>query len=113
MAVARIISIKSPGIETYPSQELPTEDALMARYAAGDDLAFQPLCRLLAPRIRAFFLRSFADPALAESLVEATFARLRHGRASYRPEPSFPQWVFRLAAGIRRDELRRRHGLAV
>lgn len=112
MELAATAGIRSRGITTYPSQELPTEDVLMARYAAGDDLAFQPLCTLLAPRIRAFFLRSFAEPALTDRLVQATFARLRQGRAAYRPETSFRDWVLRLAADVRRDELRRRHGLA-
>ena len=37
----------------------------MARYVGGDELAFRQLFALLAPKLRAFFLRSFIDPALA------------------------------------------------
>lgn len=86
----------------------------MARFAAGDDIAGEPLFALLAPRIRAFFLRSFLDASLAEGLTETTLHRLRDVRASYRPELAglaLKTWIFGIAAGVRRDELLRRYGL--
>jgi RNA polymerase sigma-70 factor, ECF subfamily len=84
----------------------------MARYAAGDEIAFEPLCALLAPRVRAFFLRSFSDVAVAEALVQTTFLRLKGERASYRQTGrSLKAWLFGIAASVRRDELRRRYGL--
>jgi RNA polymerase sigma-70 factor (ECF subfamily) len=84
----------------------------MSRYAAGDDTAFLPLFALLAPRIRAFFVRSFADVTLAESLMMRTFRRMRQGRRSFRPDIAPRAWVFGFAAIDRRDELQRRYGLA-
>ena len=83
----------------------------MARYAAGEDLAFSPLCALLAPRVRAFFLRSFQDQRQADTLAETTFFRLRQARTEYRPDMALKPWVFTIAAGVRRDELGRRYGL--
>jgi RNA polymerase sigma factor (sigma-70 family) len=41
MEFAARVGIRSLGIETYPSQESLSEEACMARYASGDDLAFQ------------------------------------------------------------------------
>ena len=70
----------------------------MSRYAAGDDTAFLPLFALLAPRIRAFFIRSFADVTLAESLMMRTFRRIRQGRRSFRPDVAPRAWVFGFAA---------------
>src|SRR4051812_42247866 len=83
----------------------------MARYAAGDDVAFQRLFALLAPRIRAFFLRSFCDAAVADDLMQTTFLKLHRARESYRPEQPLKPWLFTIAAGVRRDELRRRYRL--
>ena len=60
-----------------------SEERLMARYAAGDDVAFRELFALLAPKLRAFFLRSFVDPALADDLTQTTFLKLHRARAAY------------------------------
>ena len=83
----------------------------MARYAAGDKLAFVRLFALLAPRVRAFFLRSFSDGAVADDLMQTTFLKLHRARESYRPEWPLKPWVFAIAASVRRDELRRRYRL--
>jgi RNA polymerase sigma-70 factor, ECF subfamily len=99
-----------PGVRFMPADVLTletTEERLMARYAAGDDVAFGQLFALLAPKLRAFFLRSFVDPALAEDLTQTTFLKLHRARASYRPDLPLKPWLFTIAAGVRRDELRR------
>jgi RNA polymerase sigma-70 factor (ECF subfamily) len=84
----------------------------MARYAAGDLVAFQRLFALLAPRIRVFFLRSFSEDAtVAEDLTQTTFLKLHRARTSYRPDLPLKFWIFTIAAGVRRDELRRRYRL--
>jgi RNA polymerase sigma-70 factor (ECF subfamily) len=83
----------------------------MARYAAGDDVAFERLFALLAPRIRVFFMRSFSDSAVAEDLTQTTFLRVHRGRATYRSDLPVKPWVFTIAAAVRRDELRRRYRL--
>jgi RNA polymerase sigma factor (sigma-70 family) len=88
-----------------------TEDKLMARYAAGDHVAFQRLFALLAPRVRAFFFRSFSDAAVADDLMQTTFLKLHRAREAYRAELPFKPWLFAIAAGVRRDELRRRYRL--
>jgi RNA polymerase sigma factor (sigma-70 family) len=86
----------------------PDEQALMAAYAAGDDSAFQPLFRALAPRLLAFFRRSMSDPALCDDLLQTTFVRLHGARHRYRPGAPVRPWVFTIAARVRIDELRRR-----
>jgi len=83
----------------------------MAQYVAGDRAAFRRLFEVLAPKIRAFFLRSFSDAAVADDLTQATFLKLHRARASYRVDLPLKPWVFTIAAGVRRDELRRRYRL--
>ena len=83
----------------------------MCRYAAGDEAAFQPLFALLAPRIRAFFYRSFSDGQRTDDMMVKTFRGLRRARATFRPELPFRPWLFGIAAGVRRDELRRQYAL--
>lgn len=80
----------------------------MARYAAGDKVAFQRLFALLAPRVHAFFLRSFWDMTVADDLMQTTFLRVHQARASYRPDLPVLPWVLTIADNVRRDELRRR-----
>ncbi len=88
-----------------------TEERLMARYVGGDDVAFRQLFALLAPKVRAFFLRSFIDPALADDLTQTTFLKLHRARSTYLPDRPLKPWLFTIAAGVRRDELRRRYRL--
>ena len=88
-----------------------TEERLMAQYVGGVEVAFRQLFVLLAPKLRAFFLRSFIDPALAEDLMQTTFLKLHRARDSYSADRPLKPWLFTIAAGVRRDELRRRYRL--
>lgn len=83
----------------------------MARYAEGDDVAFRQLFAVLAPKVRAFFLRSFIDPNVADDLTQTTFLKLHRTRATYSADRPLAPWVFTIAASVRRDELRRRYRL--
>jgi RNA polymerase sigma factor (sigma-70 family) len=83
----------------------------MAQYVEGDGAAFRRLFELLAPRVRAFFLRSFSDATVADDLMQVTFLKLHSARVSYRAGSPLKPWLFTIAAGVRRDELRRRYRL--
>jgi RNA polymerase sigma-70 factor (ECF subfamily) len=48
---------------------------------------------------------------VADDLLQTTFLKLHRARTSYRPELPARPWVFTIAAGVRRDELRRRYRL--
>jgi hypothetical protein len=49
-------------------------EALMAAYVDGHAEAFTELHRRLAPKLNAYIVRLCRDPALAEDVVQATFA---------------------------------------
>ncbi len=86
----------------------PGDDQLMTLYAEGDFSAFRRLFEHLAPWLRAFFRRSFSDGATAEDLTQATFLRLHGARTSYQIGRPLKPWLFSIALGVRRDEVRRR-----
>jgi RNA polymerase sigma-70 factor (ECF subfamily) len=89
----------------------PSDEALMAAYAAGDARAFAPLFARIGSRVHAFFLRSFRDPNVADELLQTTFLKIHRGRTSYRADLPVRPWIFAIAARVRRDELRRRYRL--
>lgn len=88
-----------------------TEESLMAAYIAGDRKAFERLFSRVAPKVHAFFLRSFRDASVADELMQTTFLRVHRARMTYRPELPLRPWLFTIAAHIRRDEWRRRYRL--
>lgn len=83
----------------------------MAEYAAGNKAAFERLFAALAPRVHAFFVRSFRDRSVADDLLQQTFMKLHRARSTYRTSSPIRPWLFTIAASVRRDELRRRYRL--
>ena len=89
-----------------PSRSL---EALMAAYVDGDADVFPELHRRLAPKLTAYIVRLCRDPALAEDVVQATFAKLHRARSSYLPGAKVLPWAIVIA---RRTLLDERRGLA-
>jgi RNA polymerase sigma-70 factor (ECF subfamily) len=84
------------------------DEELMSAYVAGDPRAFERLFARLAPRVHAFFLRSFRDPAVADDLLQQTFMKVHKARAQFQNGLKVAPWLFAVAARVRLDELRRR-----
>lgn len=84
-------------------------EALMAAYVDGDVEAFSELHRRLAPKLNAYVVRLCRDSALAEDVVQATFAKLHRARSSYLPGAKVMPWAMVIA---RRTLLDERRGLA-
>src|SRR5919202_5239705 len=89
----------------------PTDEELMSAYVAGDARAFEQLFSRLAPRVHAFFLRSFRDEGVADDLLQVTFMKIHRARHQYRPGLKLAPWLFAVAGRVRLDELRRRRRL--
>lgn len=81
----------------------------MAAYIGGDRKAFARLFARVAPKVHAFFMRSFRDESVADELMQTTFLRVHRARESYKPDLPLRPWLFTIAAHIRRDEWRRRY----
>lgn len=80
----------------------------MARYAVGDDAAFDALYRLAGPRLYAFCLRLTRRRTEADDLFQETFLKLHRSRATYAPNAAALHWVFAVARSVHLDRLRYR-----
>jgi RNA polymerase sigma-70 factor (ECF subfamily) len=105
VATARV---GEPGAETRPA------DAIMDRYARGDDAALDELYRLCAPRVRGFLARLCANLSLADDLTQDAFLRIHSARGTFAAgAPALP-WMFAIARNsyldhLRREQVRRAH----
>lgn len=73
-----------------------------------DRAAFAQLFRHFAPRIKAFLIRSGADPALAEECAQEVMATLWHKAHLFDPSrASVATWIFTIARNRRIDALRK------
>lgn len=104
-------SVPAPAASAPSEAEVRAEsrplDAIMDRYASGDDAALDELYRTGAPRVRAFLARLCADLALADDLTQDAFLRIHAARGTFvAGAPAFP-WMFAIARNSYRDHLRR------
>lgn len=84
-----------------------SDEALMERYADGDEGAFDELFRRYEPRAYAFFLRRTASPERAQDLYQELFLRIHRARDRYDPGRPFSPWFFQIAARLLVDDHRR------
>lgn len=84
----------------------PLPDELVARAAAGDQVAFRELYRQHAARVYALCLRLTGDAGAAEERTQDVFVRLWDKLASFRGESAFSSWLHRLAVNVVLNERR-------
>lgn len=82
-------------------------DAVMDRYAQGDDGAFDELYRSGAPRVRGFLLRLCGDASLADDLTQEAFVRVHRARGAFAPGAAALPWFFAIARNAFVDHKRR------
>ncbi|MCB1511887.1 MAG: sigma-70 family RNA polymerase sigma factor [Hyphomicrobiaceae bacterium] len=82
--------------------------ALMARVRERDRHAFERVFTHFGPRVKALMLKSGADQALAEDIVQDVFMSVWRRAGQYVPERgSVSAWIFTIARNARIDRLRR------
>lgn len=74
----------------------------------GEATAFDRLIDAYAPRLHGFLYRLTGSPQEAEDLVQEVFVRLVRTIAAYSHDGRFEPWLFRVAANLARDRIRRR-----
>jgi RNA polymerase sigma-70 factor (ECF subfamily) len=88
-----------------------TDEVLLAAYAAGDAAAARELARRFLPRILGYARRMLRDPAEAEDVAQEAMLRLWRMAPGWRPgEAQVSTWLWRVAANLVTDRLRRRRG---
>jgi RNA polymerase sigma-70 factor (ECF subfamily) len=90
---------------TTASAETTLEE-LMSRYVDGDLGAFEQLYRRTAPRLRGYLARVSRDPALADDVLQITFAKLHRARGSYERGAKVVPWLLVIARRSLWDERR-------
>lgn len=90
------------------SDDLPE---LMARYQAGEGVAFERLYGQLARSIRGYLRKLTPPGSEVEDLVQGTFLQLHRARHTYEPGRAVRPWVFSIARHValmaRRSAVRR------
>ena len=93
--------------------DLPDE-VLLRAYARGDSTAARVLTARFAPRIMAFAARMLGDRAEAEDVTQEAMLRLWRFAPKWRAgEALVSTWLYRVAANLCTDRLRRRRGVAL
>jgi RNA polymerase sigma factor (sigma-70 family) len=95
--------------ECLVNGDRPSPAELLAAVAEhGDRHAFDALFAFYAPRINSYLLRSGADPATAEELVQDIMLTVwrRAGEFDHR-QAGVSTWIFTIARNRRIDQLRR------
>ncbi|CAM4390410.1 sigma-70 family RNA polymerase sigma factor [Palleronia rufa] len=87
----------------------PSDEALLAAYAAGDMAAAAPLARRHAPRVLAVARRMLGDAAEAEDITQEALLRLWRIAPDWEPgRARVSTWLYRVAANLCTDRLRAR-----
>jgi len=82
--------------------------AVIVAAKAGDDAAFEKLLDLYARRLYGYFFRATASHHDAEDLLSDLMLRLVRTLKRYDHRGRFEPWLFRIAANMVRDRIRRR-----
>lgn len=98
----------------FDSLSATDDETLLLLYAGGDGAAAAILLGRMAPRLLAFAARMLNDRVEAEDVVQEAMLRLWHVAAEWRTgEARVSTWLYRVAANLCTDRLRRRRGVAL
>ncbi len=86
-----------------------SDNDLLTRVASNQDRdAFTQLFESIAPRVKAFMMRSGASPDAAEEIAQETFITVWRKAAQFdRAKSTAVTWIFTIARNLRIDRLRR------
>jgi len=102
----RTHSLERNGNDGQPPEM--TDEQLMRLVADGDDEAFDQVYLRYKARLRKFIKGFVADDATADDLLQETFLRVYRSAGSYEPAHKFAAWIYRIAANLCLNEIRRR-----
>lgn len=86
----------------------PSDPELVARLRAGDDDAFAELVRRHHAAIQGLCVSMLGAPSEAEDAAQDAFLKAYRSLAKFRGDSSFGSWLYRVAANVCLDRLRKR-----
>jgi RNA polymerase sigma-70 factor (ECF subfamily) len=84
----------------------PSDEALMAAYAAGDQAAFRELFTRYAPLLTRVVRAQVGSDEECRDIVQQTFLQLHRARRDYRAGEPLRPWLFTIAYNLCRDRWR-------
>lgn len=104
----RVISGRDSELARQPTADPPLKDWMLAVAENRDRDAFSRLFDHFAPRLKAFGIRSGADPETAEELAQEAMISVWRKADSFDPgKAAVSTWIFAIARNKRIDKLRR------
>lgn len=98
----------------FDAQSDVSDDALLILYANGDASAARALMARLTPRVLAYATRMLGDRAEAEDVAQEAMLRLWRIAPDWRQgEAKVSTWMYRVAANLCTDRLRKKRGAAL
>jgi RNA polymerase sigma-70 factor (ECF subfamily) len=85
----------------------PSDEALMDSYCVGNDAAYEILYRRYEKPLLNFIYQIVFDTEVAKEIFQETFLRVALHKKRYKPRALFKTWLFKIAANLCRDRLRR------
>lgn len=93
----------------FDAQNEVSDDALIARFAAGDQSAARALSVRLLPGVLALSRRMLSDPMEAEDVAQEAMLRLWKIAPDWEPGRAKPStWLYRVTSNLCTDKLRKR-----
>lgn len=89
-----------------------TDEALMARVAEGDAVAFELLLGRYEHRLYNYILRLLGDAEESRDVFQEAFLKVYQNAQRFDPQRRFSTWVYTIAGNACRDRLRRRRPAA-
>ncbi len=102
LAVKRVDAAPDVVLADLPDNEL------VARFLAGDRLAFPELVGRYQSRLLNFIYRTIGDRDRAEDLVQETFIRVFRHLHRFDQSKKFSTWIYTIASNLAKNELRNR-----
>jgi RNA polymerase sigma-70 factor, ECF subfamily len=91
-----------------PPAPEPSDEALMARYRQGDEIAFSLLYARHRASVARFVRRMSPDVRDCEEVLQETWTAIVRGREAYSPSAKFSTYLFSIARRRTMDRWRRR-----
>lgn len=85
------------------AQEIALDKALVARFKAGDEAAFEEMVARYWDRIYAMVHKLLRNSQDAEEVTQDAFIRAHRGLEKFRGDSSFSTWLYQIATNLARN----------
>jgi RNA polymerase sigma-70 factor, ECF subfamily len=89
-----------------------TDEELLQRIGAGDEMAFKELFERYQVRLYNFILRTVGEDMAAEDVFQETFIRIARKAFTFQPRARAVTWIYRIAYNLSIDSIRRNRHMA-